>query len=70
MLLESSAITTTHSDEKAKSEMAWHSAGTTHFWCTKCKKQVPAESELVFKEGKVLWKWKCTSCGTDYLTES
>jgi DNA-directed RNA polymerase subunit RPC12/RpoP len=50
--------------------MAWHSAGTTHFWCAKCKKQMPAESELVFKEGKVLWKWKCSSCGTDYATEA
>jgi len=49
--------------------MAWKSAGTTHFWCTKCKKQVAAESELVFRQGKVLWKWKCNSCGSDYLTE-
>ncbi|HKM51718.1 MAG TPA: hypothetical protein VJZ75_11125 [Candidatus Bathyarchaeia archaeon] len=48
----------------------WRSAGTTHFWCVKCKKQVAAESELIFKSGRVLWKWKCGSCGSNYETEA
>jgi DNA-directed RNA polymerase subunit RPC12/RpoP len=48
----------------------WRSAGTTHFWCAKCKKQVAAEAELIFKDGKVLWKWKCGTCSTPYETEA
>ncbi len=49
--------------------MTWKSPGMTHLWCPKCQRQHGTDAELVFKDGKILFKWKCETCGSEILSE-
>lgn len=49
--------------------MTWKSPGMTHLWCPKCQRQYGTDAELVFKDGKILFKWKCKTCGSEILSE-
>jgi transcription elongation factor Elf1 len=49
--------------------MAWKSPGMTHLWCPKCNKQYATDAELVLKDGKVVYKWKCQVCGSENFSE-
>ena len=49
--------------------MTWKSPGMTHLWCPKCQRQYGTDAELVLKDGKILFKWKCKTCGSEILSE-
>jgi len=49
--------------------MTWKSPGMTHLWCPKCQKQYGTDAELVLKDGKIVYKWKCKTCGTENFSE-
>ena len=49
--------------------MAWKSPGMTHMWCPKCKQQQAADVEPVLRDGKIVYKWKCRTCGSENYSE-
>jgi transcription elongation factor Elf1 len=49
--------------------MTWKSPGMSHFWCPKCQKQYGTDAELLLKDGKMVYKWKCEICGTENFSE-
>jgi len=63
---ESTAVT---APQKESIAMTWKSPGMTHLWCPKCQRQYGTDAELVLKDGKILFKWKCKTCGSEILSE-
>ena len=49
--------------------MTWKSPGMTHLWCPKCQKQYGTDAELILKDGKIVYKWKCNACGSENFSE-
>ena len=41
----------------------------THMWCPKCKQQYGTDIEVILKDNKMVFKWKCKVCGSENLTE-
>ncbi|MGD0549533.1 MAG: hypothetical protein ABSA81_03170 [Candidatus Bathyarchaeia archaeon] len=49
--------------------MTWKSPGMTHMWCPKCKQQYATDVELLLRNGKIVYKWKCKVCGSENFSE-
>ena len=56
-------------DTRELSFMTWKSPGMSHFWCPKCQKQYATDAELVLRDGRMAYKWKCETCGSENISE-
>jgi len=52
-----------------ETQMTWKSPGMTHMWCPKCKQQYATDVELLLRNGKIVYKWKCKVCGSENFSE-